>query len=259
MIWSVEYGRDQRVIGGVMIRGFMQAQHFRRDRGRTRGASPSRVVDRRRSPGVVQRLAVATALVTLLVAGTACTSSKAKPTDSPTSSASPTSSNPSTATASPTTSATPTIDPQAQPAVDAYMAFDAGTSAAQQHPFNPVTSTPPTGADFTKYSFDPTTPTTLQFVGALAAAGEAYRGTPPTARITITAINLAAKPYPVVTLVNCPTLAPTWHAYLVKTGEQVPDQQTKAPPPNPIAVEVIQYQGHWGVRTVTPEAKTCAG
>lgn len=212
------------------------------------------------APGVIfRRLVLAGALLTLLTAGTACTSSKPKPSNSPTASWSSTSTSPSSTKAPPTTSPTPTIDPQAEPAVDAYLAFDAATNLAQQHPFNPGTSTPPSSADFTKYSFDPAKTSLLQFVGALAGAGEAYRGSPPIARITITAINLAAKPYPVVTLVNCPTLASTWHAYLVTTGQQVPDQKTKAPLPNPIAVEVIQYQGRWGVRTVTPEATTCAG
>jgi len=234
-----------------------QGLHFRHYRTRTRSRT-LRVAGRRGGPGMtLRRLALAVSLLSLIAVGAACTSSKPKASDSP--STSPPSTSPTKTSTSPTASPTPTVDPTARPAVAAYMAFDAATNVAQQHPFNPGSSTPPAGADFTKYSFDPTKTSLLQFVGALAHAGEAYRGTPPAARITITAINLAAKPYPVVTLVNCPTLAPTWHAYDVKTGQQVPDQKTKAPLPNPITVEVIQYQGHWGVRTVTPEAKTCAG
>jgi len=244
-MWMLAKSRKVRISGTI---------------GTCTGSRKLRVAGQRGGPGLMlRRLVLAVALLSLVAIGAACTSSKPKASDSLTPSSTSTSSSPTETSTSPFASPTPTIDPKARPAVAAYMAFDAATNVAQRHPFNPGSSTPPAGADFTKYSFDPTKTSLLQFVGALAHAGEAYRGTPPATRITITAINLAAKPYPVVTLVNCPTLAPTWHAYDVKTGQQVPDQKTKAPLPNPITVEVIQYQGHWGVRTVTPEAKTCAG
>lgn len=75
----------------------------------------------------------------------------------------------------------------------------------------------------------------------------------------VTAINLAAKPYPTVVLTDCPTLAPTWQEYMVKTGAVVPQQTQSVPPPYLVTVQVIQYHNHWGVQRVTPEAKTCTG
>lgn len=230
-----------------------QGPHFRHEQTRTRAVSPG-APDGEGAPGVIfRRLVLAVALLSLIAVGAACASSKPKASDSP--STGPPSTSPTKTSTSPTASPSPTIDPQAQPAVSVYLKFWSTSNAAFAHPFSGTEPTP--AEDFTKYSFDPALGTGLAFVSSLASSGAAYRGTPPRARVKVTAINLAAKPYPTVVMTNCPTLAPTWQEYIVKTSAAVPQQKQPVPPPYLITVQVIQYRGHWGVQKVTPEAKTC--
>jgi hypothetical protein len=116
----------------------------------------------------------------------------------------------------------------------------------------------PSSADFTKYSFDPLKSQMSGYVAGLAQQGVAFKGTPPRPRVTVTAINLAAKPYPTVLLSSCPTPESTWVEYVVVTGKVVPFASAKVPPPYRVAVEMIYSDGHWGVARTTPDTSaTC--
>jgi hypothetical protein len=239
-----------------MIKRLAQCPHFRHDRTCSR-AGELRGAGQRGGPGVIfRRLVLAVALLSVIAGVAACTSRKPKPSDSPTPSSSSTRSGASTTPASPTASPTPPIDPQAQPAVTAYKKFMAAAANAQMKP-PAVGAGYPTNADITKYSFDPLQHQYNIYISGLASQGVAFKGTPPTPRITVTAINLTAKPYPTVVLVDCPTPAPTWKAY-DGSGKAVPDKPGTVPLPHKTTVQMIDYQGHWGVYKSTPDAgKTC--
>jgi hypothetical protein len=76
--------------------------------------------------------------------------------------------------------------------------------------------------------------------------------------VQVRAANLTAKPYPTVTLTNCPTPAPSWVAYDVKTGKPVPYTTAKVPPPYLATVTMIFYEGRWGVQqTSVDTGQTC--
>jgi hypothetical protein len=215
------------------------------------------VAGQRGGPGLMlRRLVLAVAVLSLVAIGAACTSSKPKASGSPTPTMS-TSSTPTKSSASPSPSSTRTTDPQAQPAVTAYTKFMAAAAHAQMKPPS-VGAGYPANADITKYTFDPLQHQYNIYISGLASQGVAFRGAPPTPRITITAINLAAKPYPTVVLMDCPTPAPTWKAY-DSSGKVVPDKPGTVPPPHKTTIQMINYQGHWGVYKSTPDAsKTCS-
>ncbi len=191
----------------------------------------------------------------LLFALTACTS--ADPVAAQTPSAAIVYATPSLS-ASGTASAAPTVEPQAQPAVEAYeQFFTLGLDATRNPgrlPSEPVSG----GADFRNFSFDPMRGQYTAFVLGLASDKVAFKGTPPTPQITVSTVDLTAKPYPMVVLSNCPTPAPTWKAYSIATGAEVPTSTSSVPPPYRLRVEVIQYQGRWGVSKVTADnTATC--
>ena len=95
---------------------------------------------------------------------------------------------------------------------------------------------------------------------SLDTSGIAFRGTPPSPRITVTDIDLDADPHPTVSLTNCPTAAPTWTAFSVADDTAVPTTTPAVPPPHRLTVTVIQAQGRWGVAEVdADEGATCAG
>lgn len=162
-----------------------------------------------------------------------------------------TSSTPS-ATASPTVS----IDPNAQPAVDAYRSFNAAATAATRDPEKFMAGKDPT-MDFQRYSFDPFRGQYISYVMSLARQEVAFRGAPPQPRLSVLSADLTAKPYPKVVLSNCETPAPSWREYVVKTGKVVPEAN-QVPPPYRTTIEIIYYDKHWGVSKVTVDrTKTC--
>lgn len=180
-----------------------------------------------------------------------------------TAAAPPTTQEPPATTATPSpapTSPSASVDPQVAQAVEAYRQFFTLGLEATRNPGRLGAEVEPGAADFRNYSFDPMRGTYTAFVMRLASQRVAYRGTPPTPRITVTAVDLHASPNPVVELSNCPTPAPTWKLYAVATGQDVPVTAPSVPPPYRLAVKVVRYQGRWGVSTVTADnTATCAG
>jgi hypothetical protein len=155
-----------------------------------------------------------------------------------------------------TPSPTSTIDPRAQAAVAAYENFFRASDAAFMNPPQ-IGHALSAEQDFTRYSFDPVRGQYGSYAMNLAFKGYVWRGTPPQPRVSVTGVDLAAKPYPKVTLVDCPTVSPTWNEYVAKTSQQFLSSPNKVPPPYPITVEVILYKGHWGVTKSTPRNTTC--
>jgi len=120
----------------------------------------------------------------------------------------------------------------------------------------------PRGGNFRAYSFDPAQGQLISYVFSLTEGGIEYRGTPPTSRIAVVSTDLTAKPYPTVTLTDCPTAPPTWNAYYRKTGKPTADKPGKVKPPYLVTVRVIYYEKHWGVQKLTPNTSrtsTCCG
>jgi hypothetical protein len=174
----------------------------------------------------------------------------------PTATSSPTTSAPS----SPSSSPTPTIDPKAQPAVDAYLAYMTASNNALRNPRALGQDFAP-GSDYTKYAFDPERSEFSDYIGQLSSQGLKMAGNPGRPRPTVRSIDLAAKPYPLVVLTDCPTSAAKWDAYEVKTGKDVtvPPPAGTVPPPYRTTVQVINFESHWGVSKITTDSgRTCS-
>jgi hypothetical protein len=198
-------------------------------------------------------------LVLILLVTAACDGSTKKSLPSPTSANASASATPSVSASITSSSTSSAVDARAQPAVDAYENFWATSMAANASPFAPA-STPAASEDFTKFSFDPARANQLTYVAQLVQSGVAWKGSHPTPRLSVTAIDLEASPYPTVTLTNCPTPAPTWQAYYLATGKPVPGNPSAVPLPYEITVQMIKYQGQWGVQSLTSDSsKTCTG
>lgn len=106
--------------------------------------------------------------------------------------------------------------------------------------------------------FDPARSEYVGYVLNLTLAQLAYQGTPPTPRLSVTNADLAARPYPTVTLTDCPTAPASWK--VVATSGPPPTTKTSptAPPPYKATVTVIYYEKHWGVSKMTVDtSKTC--
>jgi hypothetical protein len=162
------------------------------------------------------------------------------------------------ASTSSSASSSGTIDPNAQPAVDAFLKFDTAASNAKRTPWG-LGEKHPADADFTKYSFDPIRHDYLLYILSLSQQGVEFRGTSDAPRVKVISTDLGAKPYATVILSNCPTPAPTWKEYVVQTGEEVPSVTKKAPPPYLATITVIYYENHWGVQKVTNDtSRTCS-
>jgi hypothetical protein len=152
--------------------------------------------------------------------------------------------------------ASPSIDPQAQPAVDAYRQFSDAIRNAQRKPLDSHGVYPPE-ADFRKYSFDPIKHQYALYLLQLAKQQVAFRGTPPSLRVSVASVDLSATPTPLIVLSDCPTLS-DWKEYLIATGKEVPDVPTKVSPPFLLTVEVSYYLGRWGVTKITSDkSRTC--
>jgi hypothetical protein len=164
------------------------------------------------------------------------------------------------ATSSPASRLTPTIDPKAQPAVDAYLAYMAASNNALRKPRALGQDFAP-GADYTKYSFDPERSEFSDYISQLSSQGLKMAGDPGRPRPRVRSIDLAAKPYSLVVLTDCPTPALNWDAHEVKTGKNVtvPPPAGTVPPPYRTLVQVINYENHWGVSKITTDSgRTCS-
>jgi hypothetical protein len=153
----------------------------------------------------------------------------------------------------------PTIDPKAQPAVTAYTDFVNAVSGALKNPGNWAQNYPP-ATDFTNYSFDPFRGQERASIVSLHEQGQLFKGDPGRPRVTVESIETGAKPYPTVVLVDCPTPTPTWRTYDAKTGSDVTPQRPVGAQPMPYlsTIEVIYYQGHWGVSKIDADtSRTC--
>jgi hypothetical protein len=160
-------------------------------------------------------------------------------------------------TSPPSSSQTPTIDPKAQPAVTAYLNFVASRAEALR---NPLESGHRAATDFTKYSFDPFRGQESATIGSLGEQGQLFKGDPGLPRVNVTAIEPGAKPYPTVVLNDCPTPTVTWRIYDAKTGSDLTPKLPPGAQPMPYlsTVEVIYYQGHWGVSKIDADtSRTC--
>jgi hypothetical protein len=190
-------------------------------------------------------LAMRGTLALLLIAATVTACDSAQPTDAPSAS--------SSTRAEPAT----TIDPQAEPAIAAYNAFAKAAQNAERAP-RPLGSDYPSAADFTRYSFDPLRSEFLGYVASLAEQDIQFRGAPPTSNVTVTSVDLRGKPYPTVTLSDCPTGTENWQAY-DSAGKQLPvASPSSAPPPYLITAKVIFYKERWGVQSTTADtSRTC--
>ena len=196
---------------------------------------------------------IAAALAAAVLATTACGGGDvAKPTASKSPATAATTSAPS--------SQTPTIDPTAQPAVNAYLAYMTASNNALRkpralgHEFAP-------GADYSRYAFDPARGSLSSIIQLLSSQGLMMTGDPGKPRIRLQSLDIGAKPYPQVTLSDCPTPPVQWHPTDTKTGKDAsaPLPSGVAAPPHKMTIQVIYYQGHWGVyKTTTDLSRTCS-
>ena len=163
------------------------------------------------------------------------------------------------AASSATSSSTPTIDPKAQSAVTAYLDYVTALNQALQSPrklgqnFAPVD-------DFTMFAFDPARGQANVFIVSLSEQGQVFKGDPGRPRVRVDTIEPDAKPYPRVVLKDCPTPTPTWRIHDAKTGKEMTMTLPPGTQPTPYlsTVEVIYYQGHWGVSKINADtSKTC--
>jgi hypothetical protein len=164
-------------------------------------------------------------------------------------------------TSPPTSSPTSTIDPKAQPAVDAYLAYMTASNNALRTP-RALGQDFASGADYTKYSFDPERSQFSRFVHQLSSQGLKMAGDPGRPNPKVRSIDLAARPSPLVVLTDCPTPAVKWDAHDVKTGKNmaVPPPAGTVPAPYATTVQVVNYRGHWGVSKITTDSsRTCSG
>lgn len=208
--------------------------------------------------GLVTRLLAITASlltpVVILLGG--CTSSGGTDSSS-TPASSPGSSTISTPSTPPTSSSpsspAPSNSPESTAAVTVYRRWAAATYAAERSPAKNHTT------DLRALAVDPALGTFQGLLTQLQVAGIANRGTPPTSRTRVLRTELAAKPYPKVTVVDCPTVSPTWVAYDVKTGKPVKVTPNPVKPPYAITAEVIKLKGNWVVYRTTADRKhTCS-
>lgn len=139
--------------------------------------------------------------------------------------------------------------------MSAYLAFSTANFAAYRDP-----SSTPLRDKVSGLTFDPARGQQLGYLVSLTQQGVQWRGTPPTPRVSILASNLNEKPYPTVTLADCPMPAPDWAEYTATTGAKVSTVPGPAKPPFKITVVVIYDQGRWGVQKATPDTSaTCTG
>ena len=135
----------------------------------------------------------------------------------------------------------------------AYLTYTAATYEAERTPEQDH------NAELTSLAVDPALGTFQGLLTQLQVAGIANQGTPPTPRPKVTKTDLSAQPYPTVTIVDCPTVSPTWLAYDVTTGQPVTVVPNPVQPPYAVTASVIQYKGKWVVSSTSADRNhTCA-
>ena len=197
-------------------------------------------------------IAAACTLTVLAVAGCGVGDAAVKP-------AAPSTLSPMTSSPSPTSNQTPTIDPKAQPAVDAYLNYVIALDKALSNPPKLGQKYPP-AADFTRFAFDPARGQANASIASLGEQGLLFKGDPGHPRVKVAAIQTDAKPYPKVVLKDCPTPTPRLRIYDAKTGKDMTQSLPPGTQPTPYlsTVEVIYYQGRWGVSTIVADtSRTC--
>lgn len=94
-----------------------------------------------------------------------------------------------------------------------------------------------------------------------AEPGIAYRGTPPTERVSVVSSKLTGS-LPKVVLSDCPAFSTSdpWRAYDIKTGKAVRLKPVKVPAPYTTTVTMFQpNRKHWVVANfVTDFTRTCS-
>jgi hypothetical protein len=147
------------------------------------------------------------------------------------------------------------VQGSAAAAVSAYRAYSTAVFAAERSPGDATVRD-----RLSKVSFDPARGKQLGYLVSLASQGVAWRGSPPSPRVSVLSVGLDAKPWPRVVVSDCPSPSPSWREYVVKTGAAVPTVASKVAPPFKISAELILYQDHWGVQSTTVDrSQTCAG
>lgn len=211
---------------------------------------------RRRRPTACAGCA-ATLMLTLIV--TACAASSPART-SPTVVAPDPTPKTSTDDSTPVTSATPSRDPEARDAVTAFTNYWAAWTAAYRRPVNRNHPPIAPAEDFSKYSIGSVKSDTLTAVSTYADAGLAWRGPAPQPRWEVLSTEPTARPWPTVTLGNCPTVA-RWHLVDVRNGtaaQTSPPAPGTAKPPYRSVVTVIRYRSRWVVSSQTVDrTRTC--
>ena len=201
---------------------------------------------------------VAAAMTAALLAG--CSSSSPNPGPSASDSRGTSSSTSGSTTTPPPTSGSPPAttsssapaDPRVAAAVKAYESFMNAYNVAELHP------TYAAAGSFVKYSFDPARADASSEILFLVQGHLKYVGTPPTPRLSVAKVDLAAAPYPTVTVVDCPTAPASWKV-VATSGPPPTTRQPKARPPYKITAQVILYEKHWGVQKMTVDStRTCS-
>ncbi len=173
----------------------------------------------------------------------------------------PTSTLPSdTQSTSPSSSASTPADPRVAAALKAYVSFTKSVAYAYMHPPKKISDPLPARGNFRRFSFDPAQAQVLNDVFSLTQLQVAYRGRPAVARPTVANVDLTAKPYPTVTLTDCPVPA-SWKVVATTPGPPptIKSSPSGAPAPNLTTAKVIFYEKRWGISTVTTDtSKTCA-
>lgn len=198
---------------------------------------------------------------------TSCTSSSPRPgpsrSDQSGTSGSPrstlaTSTLPANSSSTPSPSTSTYADPKVAAAVKAYRSFIEAYEFSQQHPPKAANAPYARSGDFTKYSFDPIRAKIAGSILFLTQGRLAYRGTPPAPRPSVTGLAIAAKPYPTITIEDCPTAPANWKVVAISGQPPTSHRPSKAAPPYRITAQVIFYLKRWGVyKLTTNTARTC--
>ncbi|MBT0774204.1 hypothetical protein KIH74_34990 [Kineosporia sp. J2-2] len=164
----------------------------------------------------------------------------------------------SESTASPSATPSATLDPEVAKALDAYEAYMRTSNAALESPVSKGQPWP-SGADFTRWAYDPAQAETSVYVHALAAYKAEYRGKPPVSNNTVDEVDLDASPYPSVKLTDCQVPQGLYVPYSRETDEQLPlEGDVNLDDPYPVSVELISVKGKWGVKSAEADReKSC--
>lgn len=160
---------------------------------------------------------------------------------------------------SPSSSTSSPADPRVAAALHAYVSFTKSVAYAYMHPPKKVGHPLPAKGNFRRFSFDPAQGQMLNDVFSLTQLQVAYRGRPALARASVANVDLTAKPYPTVTVTDCPVPA-NWKVVATSPGPPpiVKSSPSGAPAPNPTTAKVIFYEKRWGVSTLTTNtSRTC--